>query len=707
MKLYVSPEGNDEWSGALPEPTPSADDGPVRSLHRAQELARAALSQGRPVEIQLRDGEYCLERTLVLGPQDSGTTDEPVVWRNYPGETPIISGSRPIDGWEKLEGDLEGLSPEAQGHVWVADLPKTWRFCVLYDRKGLLPRAQTEPFDTTEGEEEASRTELHFPPGAMRRWENLEDVEIFLTPRNPWIVNYLPLADIDLERRIARTSLPGTYDLRTRGGWQIIDFLCCVENVPEGMREPGNWMVNTQEGRLYLWPRGQEPEEIRAPILAELVKFEGDFGSGEWTKNIQFKGLTFRHGDRMRFREGRLSLQHDWEQHDEPNALVRLRGAEHVTVENCSFVDSGSGGIRLDLHAEDNYVVRNEFARLGATAIALIGYGPGTRDENRHNDVGYNHIHHTSQLWWGCSAIFVTQSGENRIHDNLIHNLPYNGIVLSGPRTHLFDPEHEGGGTEGARTICWEELKGVPQEWPQLLGYLLARHNVVEHNEIHDVMETLGDGNGIYISGTGVGNVVRRNYVHDITGQGAQSAIRTDGWQWYTRIVENVIWRCHTGGLTIKQINEYDNNIVADCTRYGCLLVRRSPGSANYGSNVRRNIIYQSEANIEQPGRFAPFYQESGDEPFSKEISQPYAKIENIAFDDNLLWCAARPQVAQEQLEAIREIGKETRGIAADPLFMDPEDGDFRLRKGSPALKVGFQPFDTWGVRGDAGPSKD
>jgi hypothetical protein len=32
--------------------------------------------------------------------------------------------------------------------------------------------------------------------------------------------------------------------------------------------------------------------------------------------------------------------------------------------------------------------------------------------------------------------------------------------------------------------------------------------------------------------------------------------------------------------------------------------------------------------------------------------------------------------------------------MIADPMFMDPEKGDFGLKAGSPAEKIGFKPID-------------
>ena len=47
-----------------------------------------------------------------------------------------------------------------------------------------------------------------------------------------------------------------------------------------------------------------------------------------------------------------------------------------------------------------------------------------------------------------------------------------------------------------------------------------------------------------------------------------------------------------------------------------------------------------------------------------------------------------------------RELGKDQHSVVADPKFTDPGNGDFNLTGDSPALTVGFVPFD----QADVGP---
>jgi hypothetical protein len=48
----------------------------------------------------------------------------------------------------------------------------------------------------------------------------------------------------------------------------------------------------------------------------------------------------------------------------------------------------------------------------------------------------------------------------------------------------------------------------------------------------------------------------------------------------------------------------------------------------------------------------------------------------------------------KQYLESQRQMGFEVHSLVADPLFVDPEHNDYRLKPESPAFKLGFQPID-------------
>jgi hypothetical protein len=123
--IYVSPKGSDAWSGRLPEPSPDGRDGPLATLEKALEVARRLKAEaGGPVRIVLRGGVYRVERPVVLGPEDSGCSGCPLVIEAYPGEVPVISGGKPVSGFEEVA--VNGV------RAWAARVPAGWRFKQLF-----------------------------------------------------------------------------------------------------------------------------------------------------------------------------------------------------------------------------------------------------------------------------------------------------------------------------------------------------------------------------------------------------------------------------------------------------------------------------------------------------------------------------------------------------------------------------------------------
>ncbi len=138
---YVSPTGNDAWSGTLAAPNAAATDGPFATLAGARDAIRKARAAGQavePVTVRIRAGKYCLSETLAFGPQDSRIT-----FAAYEGEKPQIIGGRLITGF----------TPGPNG-VWSVSLPEvkagTWRFRSLFVDGKRMIRARHPNFDPSD-----------------------------------------------------------------------------------------------------------------------------------------------------------------------------------------------------------------------------------------------------------------------------------------------------------------------------------------------------------------------------------------------------------------------------------------------------------------------------------------------------------------------------------------------------------------------------
>ena len=283
------------------------------------------------------------------------------------------------------------------------------------------------------------------------------------------VVNYLPVAEVDRDRRVIRTALPATYPQARLAFDGDGAPTAWIENTLAGITGPGRWALDRAAGRLYLWPPSDgPPQAIEAPRLTELVRVAGEpEGSGRGpVRGVHFEGITFIHGDRELWRADDAGLQHDWDLFDRDNALLRLRNAERCSVRGCHFHTSGGGAIRLDLHAQDNLVAGNLIENVGGTGVLLCGYGPGVRDVNRHNRAVDNVIHH-------CGRVRLAEWGEP--HRPQPDPSPaYNAVVISGVRPGDFR-SRSASRRECASTIRWDEV-GAARDWHRVLPFLHA-HN--------------------------------------------------------------------------------------------------------------------------------------------------------------------------------------------------------------------------------------
>lgn len=713
--FYVSPHGNDSWSGTSPEPNGGKTDGPFATLTRARDAVRELKprDQKRDITVLLRGGLYPLTDTVLFDLRDSRQKGK-TIFAACANEQPVFCSGVTIRNWSKLEDPPAALPEVSRGKVWVADLPETregrWRFYSLYEGDRRLSRSRSAGFNPTRRAQHDPGTTLHFPKGLLRNWDNLEDVELLHIPYQS-MMNILPIESVDEHHSIALLGVRTTTG--NIGRTSRTPFNSWVENALEFLDEPGEWVLNTRQGKLYLWPPDDEPGDILAPRLIEYIRVEGDVDFDgpvdEPVRNLVFKGLTFTRGKRFnRTKEDVYTgLQHDWAFYDKAGGLFRLRGAEDCVIEECRFYNSGGDAIRLDLHCQRNRIEGNTIHNVGGTGILLCGYGPGTKDVSKHNEVLNNWIHHVGELYWGSTAITLYQSGENRVAHNLIHNVPSKGLILTGNRSFGLTRE-----TAGA--IRWHEIEKVAGPWKakwiqeysmrrspvakrarhvmiypeHTMQFLHARKNVVEYNDLFKILELTGDGNAFNITACGPGNIIRRNFFHDILASGHLTTMRCDGYQIETVFAENVIYRCVYSGIGYQGRNHCEHNIIAD-------IFETNPFGMNWHATSYFWVMHGVDMNPKDARvRGNIFYSSNPRASFYFDERNTWADIRDLDVDYNLFYTAGDPSFSEKYLQDMQAQGIDRRSISADPLFVDIENGDLRLRPESPAYKLGFREID-------------
>ncbi len=698
--IYVSPTGSDQSSGTF--------DKPFATLERAKEEVRFLIQNGLQEDIQvyLRGGVYSIYNTFVLGLEDSPLSPYSVTYRNYEEEIPVLSSGVSVRDWSKENSLPAHANSKAKGNLWSAPIPKGIdNFRVMYKNGVMLQRAKGEkwspvpPPSVLEIRQSDSKNVYYnkdryrlrmveYRDNEMRAWENPNDIEVIFNPV-PWNMMIIPLESVDTINKVGwlqfeANSQPGTKDPHHAPAFVFI------ENAIDFLDEPGEWCVNTKEGKIYYWPEEGNPgENIMVPSLVELVRVEGkiqsDLSEDVPARNIHFKGLTFTETDRATWFKNHKGwgIQHDWDTYDHSNAMLRFRGAENCSVEECHFVQGGGSAIRLDLHAQEIMINNNLIEYVGHMGILLCGYGPGTKDLNKNNTIHNNILHHTGELVWHGHAIFVWQSGHNTISNNWIYDVPRKAIGVCGVRSQIlmkpwcnFD--------EASKTIRWNEIEATIDSTLSLqdryFPYLHARENMICDNKITQTMLKLADGASLNISGAGAGNIIEHNFLYDLLYTG----IRMDDWQDETYVRNNLVWKCRGSAYVFKGHNYLQNNIAVNVTK--AVHLRAFPQQTFKPDAVIRNNIFISDSEdfiVYKPAKW----------PTTMNLHKAGSKMMPYEFDvdNNVYYYPGAGEFLQEQ----KKHGIEENSLAVDPGFKDAVNGDFRLKKNSPAIKLGFVPFET------------
>ena len=695
--VFLSPNGSDDQPGTKQKP--------VRNLSRAMELVKDALEDEhtRTIHVYFREGEYPVHETVVLDAETFGETDVSLVFRPFKNEQAVITGGVMIESWQPASTLPDRFPEEAQGNIWKTRIDdpaiRANGLKTIFTGDTVLYSALSPGFLSDEGEREAGKTFFYYPDGMLDGEEDYRDIELVTRPMHPWVMNILPLAGINPQEKRAETTIPATYQIERMGWIHENEPNLWVLNSIRYLDTPGEWVFRKSDGTLWYWPlEGNKPGRVYIPKLQELIRIEGEEEENRVIRNVHIHGLIFQHAERDTWEKNDIGLQHDWALYNESDAMLRFIDTENCSVNQCTFRNSGSAGVRFDFYSIANRVKHSKFRNLGGTPVLLSGYGPGLKNLSYRNEIISNEARDCGQAYKHSAGIFIWQSGYNRIAHNLLHHLPKSGIVVSGPRPSFFN-KRKLGLRELMGTIHFDEI-GEIYNWDDMFPYLFARNNVLEYNEIHHVVEDMSDGNGIYLSGTGYHTMVRRNYLHHNTASGLHGIIRGDDMTRDAYIAENIIYKYTNSGIVIKHPNYVYNNYIIGFepsrTPIGVPVPKNenllvAPLGPVKGTELKKNICLNLDSYAKiLKGVFNP----------RRLRFEPFPKLNDCLIDSNLYYSKVNPGAMETELKKLRAQELDLHSVYADPVFTGFEETGFRLSEGSPALRLGIKqiPFEQIGM---------
>jgi len=742
LAYYVSPEGSDQNPGTLEQPFATLHrarnaarevrggiytdlfwrDPDNAGQHRAQLEKRLDIPERPSVTIVLRGGTHRLTEPLKLNADDAGTKANPVVWRAYENEQPIVTGSITLDGWEQWR---EG--------IWRAPLPTHLPELVnrhftsreLFYRGQRMVRARFPKFEPSNPRRGGflfpSQTDtlepykaLGLPEGFDRPYAHPDEGEVnLMCGHGGWCNNIIPIASMDTERLVLEHDPMKL----AWAPWAMITHLGTgnrfyIENQLEDVQHPGEWCIRHREGMIYFKPTDGDafdPSQVELPVLGQLIAMEG-------TQHHTFAGITFRGcrqlGDNYhRFGNsgyGAMHPQPDWKYCGE---AVHVAWSSHITFDRCHIDQVGGNGLYFERKSWWCCVKRCTFAHNGANPIVFIG---DRVDHPFSCSVTDCHIHDGGDLLNYVAGVFMGVSDGIRVEHNHIHDMPHHAVNLAtnGKGRNFVEYNR----IERAAQVNMDI--GAINMWmdepmPEVKADYARSGHVIRYNLIQDIWGarefTSMDGqtvtnydhpHGIYLDDYASNCVVSHNIVVN-TGQGVL---------------------IHNG-----QHNLVENNIFIDCERMVWFANSASERPGNepmstfiVGNDIVRNIYVPKP----ESGLVTVRYCSSHHVNITKDHvnlwigrmeGNVYWQREGKALEHRLCFSefsqmgggGERPGLHTVDMcelytpEQMDQLGIERSRVEADPCFTDLSKGDYTLRPESPAWALGFEPIpmDAIGIR--------
>ncbi len=637
--LYVSPSGKDT--------NPGTENRPLASINRAIALVHEVKGD-KPNQIIIKDGEYFMQKPIILTSDDSGTETLPLVIKADEGAKPVFYGGKKLPKFEYVSENLWRVKiPEVTQYNWYfeqlivngkqairAKTPNSGFFFLSSVDETVLKRGTGRRAELTSKKimlSDDGMTEL------CRISDNGLDNVIF-TFYHKWDNTRKYISAVDKDSSAIFTVGPGM------APWNKLDNKTrySIENYKAALDTCGEWFLENS-GYLYYIPRKNEIIENTiavAPCFKQLVVLKGDAGNGEKVKNVRFEGLSFQASAYTMPAKGDGPTQAAYP----VDAVVMADYAENIHINNCEISNTANNAVWLRNSCTDCNVTHCYFHDLGAGGIKIgTPKKPGNIDDLTKNIIVDNNIIRSGgNIFPAAVGLTIFNASDNQIIHNEIANFRYSGISVGWTWGYKFSP---------------------------------TKRNKIEFNHIHHLgWGELCDMGGVYCLGKSEGTSVSNNVIHDIY------SFEYGGWGLYTDegstgivMENNLVYKCkdsgfhqHYGENNIVRNNIFVNNIIAQ------LQATRIEGHISF--TFSNNIVCFNSGKL---------------------IRNNWSKIK-LETDYNCYWDTRTKDIRFDDLsfEQWQKTGKDEHSIIADPKFADIGKLDFSIENKAVIKAIDFKVFD-------------
>jgi len=641
-EFTVAPHGKDS--------NPGTAEKPFATLQRAQEAVSKDPDRGiKPMTVTIAGGTYYLAKPLIFRDVDNGTKKAPVTWQAKKGAKVIISGGLKLAlTWEHFkDGILKAQTPAGLtiDQLFVNGLRRHMARYPNYDK-------DARPYNGAAADA--------FAPSRAKNWKDPTGGYIHALHHHHWGGYHFRITGKDSDNNV-----------KYEGGWQnnrpgpMHKKDRFVENIFEELDAPREWYHDAKKNTLYYMPDKDvdvKSAEFVVVGLRHLIEMQGS--KIRAVKYINISGLTLRHTARTFMDTKEPLLRSDWTIYR--GGAIFINGAEDCTISDCEFDQLGGNSIFVNNYNRRITIKGCHIHGGGASAICFVGDPGAVRNPQYkwgYKKTDYNKMDKTP------GPKTDDYPADCLVDNCLIHNMSVVEKQATGVQISM---------SKGI-TVRHCSIYDMGRAGINIGDGTFGSH-VIEFCDVFDTVRETGDHGSFNSWGRD------RYWNSDAPNEKLPEAAKLDT---STTIIRNSRWRCDHGwdvdlddGSSMYEI--YNNVFLRGGLKLREGFHRKVYNNIAVNSSMHPHCWFSNSMDVITGNIWMGAYR-----PASMR-----AAIWGKKVDGNLFTTAAAR-------DKFKDKGCDANSLFGDPMFIDPEHGDYRVKESSPALKIGFKnfPMDKFGVQ--------